>query len=100
MRWRPTPPKDLITARRMVGDSWEACRFEELRPGDVFRAVGPCGCFVNPSTGEVDEACIALVADHPIKNDMGQTGQAAGRGYGVPIDLFASMVELQRKGLS
>lgn len=84
----------------MIGDSWESCRIEELRPGDVFRAVGPDGRFVNPSTGEADDSCIALVADHPIKNDLGQTGQTAGRGYGVPVNLFASMAQLRLKVLS
>lgn len=100
MRWRPTPAEDLITARRLVGDSWEACRFDELQPGDVFQAVGPDGGFVNPTTGEDDDACIARVADFPVRNELGQTGQAAGRGWGVPINLYPSMAVLQRKGLS
>ncbi len=99
MKWRPTPEAELITARRMVGDGWEPCRFEELQPGDVFRAIAPDGSFVNPTTGLEDEACIALVLDPPRKLDpLGSDGQ--WYGYGVPIDLFPSVEELKRKGLS
>lgn len=99
MKWHPTPKANLITARRMSGDSWEACRLEDLRPGDVFRAVAPDGTFVNPTTGEEDEACIARVVDAPRKMDpLGSDGQ--WHGYGVPIDLFPSIEELKRKGLS
>jgi hypothetical protein len=101
VKWRPTPEKQRITARKFVGDAWIDCRMEDLQPGDIFRAVAPGGDLVDPCTNEPDEDAVALVIDWPIKNYNNQIGSLLGaRGYGVPIDLFPSMDELKRKGLS
>lgn len=101
MTWRPTPDAQLIMARRLVDERWIECLMQELRPGDIFRAVSPDGDLIDPATGEPDENMVALVTGHPIKNYNNQIGSLMGeQGYGVPIDVFASMDELKRKGLS
>jgi hypothetical protein len=101
MAWRPTPESQRIMARKLAGDSWVDVRMEDLRPGDVFKAVSPTGELIDPCSGEPDDEVIALVTDYPIKNHNNQIGSLLGeRGYGVPIDLFPSMDELKRKGLS
>lgn len=101
MKWRPTPERIRITARVLVGDSWDDRRMEDLQPGDIFRAVSPNGQFINPATHEIDNSCVARVADYPIKNYNNQIGPVLGaQGYGVPIDVYRSMAELKRKGLS
>lgn len=100
-RWRPTPPDITITARKLAGDGWVEIAMKDLAPGDIFRAVGPDGDLINPCTHEPDADCIARVLDYPIKNDMNQCGSLLGaQGYGVPVDVYASMDELRRKGLS
>jgi hypothetical protein len=102
MKWRRTPKEYLITALRLVGETWESCLLEELQPGDIFRAVSPfTGDFIHPETHEPDDACIARVNDLPIRNDNNRNGSLLGAvGYGVPIQLYESMDDLKRKGLS
>lgn len=102
MNWKPCPKEYRITARRLVGNTWEDCDLVELKPGDIFRAVSPhTGQYIHPDTHEPDDACIARVNDLPIRNDNNQLGSLLGAvGYGVPITLFASTDDLKRKGLS
>lgn len=102
MKWKPTPKEYRITARRLIGETWEDCQLVDLRPGDIFRSVSPfTGEFIHPDTHEPDDACIARVNDLPIRNDNNCNGSLLGAvGYGVPIDLYASMDDLKRKGLS
>ena len=101
MKWRPTPEKILIKARKLAGDGWVDVLMQDLLPGDVFRAIAPDGEVVHPVSGEPDDKVVALVTDHPIKNYNNQIGSLLGaQGYGVPIEVFESMGELKRKGLS
>lgn len=101
MKWRPTPDSILIKARKLAGDEWVTIEMKDLRPGDIFRAIAPDGGVIHPVTGEPDDVVVALVTDHPIRNDLNQIGSILGaRGYGVPIEVFPSMDELKRKGLS
>lgn len=101
MKWRPTPKSQLITARRLVGKTWEDCLMQELQPGDIFRSVLPDGTIINPASEEADEVCVARVCDFPIRNDNNQIGSLNGaEGYGVPIEVFDSIEVLNRKGLS
>lgn len=101
MKWQPTPKSRLITACKLIGETWEACPMEDLQPGDIFRAISPDGVTINPVTHEPDENCIARVFEHPIRNYNNQNGSAWGaEGYGVPMELFASFEDLNRRGLS
>lgn len=101
MKWRPTPEKQRITARKFAGDAWVDIRMEDLQPGDIFRAVSPSGDLIDPCSGEGDRDAVSLVTDWPIKNYNNQIGSLLGaQGYGVPIERFESMDELKRKGLS
>lgn len=101
MKWRPTPEKILIKARKMVDDGWVDVLMQDLQPGDIFRAIGPDGDAIHPCSCEPDDLVVALVTDHPIKNHNNQIGSLFGaQGYGVPIEVFSSMDELKRKGLS
>lgn len=101
MKWRPTPEKILIKARKLAGDGWVDVLMQDLQPGDVFRAIGPDGDVIHPCSGESDDQVVALVTDYPIKNYNNQIGSLLGaQGYGVPIEVFPSIDELNRKGLS
>ncbi len=101
MKWRPTPEKILIKARKLAGDGWVDVLMQDLEPGDVFRAIAPDGGIIHPCSGEPDAEVISFVTDYPIRNYNNQIGSLLGaQGYGVPIEVFASMDELKRKGLS
>jgi len=101
VRWRRTPERILIRARKLAGDGWIDIEMSDLLPGDVFRAVAPDGEVIHPVSGEPDGDVIALVTDFPIKNYNNQIGSLLGaQGYGVPIEVYPSMDELNRKGLS
>lgn len=101
MKWRPTPKSRLITALRRIGETWEACLMAELQPGDIFRAVDANGNTINPATHELDDDCVARVHDFPIRNDNNCNGSIFGaEGYGVPMELFRSIDDLKRRGLS
>lgn len=98
-KWCPTPEDELVTARRMVGDSWEACRIENLRKGDVFMCVSPDGDFVHAHTLEADEESVAMACDDAVKMDpLGSMG--TWYGWGVACEVYASFDELKARGLS
>lgn len=99
-RWKPTPQAELMIAHRLAGDAWTPCRYDELQPGDIVRVETPEGERVNPVTLEPDDACVAIVKAHPFKNDLGQTGNPPGQGYGVEMRVYASIDDLNQKGLS
>lgn len=100
MAWRETPPGMLIKGLRLVGDSWEQCSFDEMRPGDIVRMISPDGDAIHPHTEEPDADCVSLVDGYPIKNDLGQAGKNPGFGYAVSITVFPSIHELNKRGLS
>jgi hypothetical protein len=96
-KWHPTPPDEVITAERLVGEGWSPCRYQDLRKGDIFRSRDPDGNLINQITLDEDENAVAIVLDDPIKNDpLGSNGQ--WYGYGVPCTVFESLGELKKQG--
>ncbi len=101
MKWRPTPESRRIVARRLDGDRWVDTPMKDLHPGDIFRCVFPDGTVIHPCTHEPDDVVVCKVTDLPIKNINNQIGSIMGaEGYGVPIELYESMDDLNKRGLS
>lgn len=101
MAWKPVAPENKITARKYVGDAWVDVEMKDLLPGDIFKAVDPRGEVIDPCTNEPDDDVVALVTGYPIRNDNNQIGSLMGEvGYGVPVEVFESMSDLQKRGLS
>lgn len=98
MAWRPTKPEEKILARKLDG---QTCEFKDLRPGDVFHAIAADGHAIHPHTEEPDDEAVARVTGYPIQNVDNCNGSLLGAvGWGVPIEVYPSMDELKRKGLS
>lgn len=94
MHWKRTPKADLITALRLVDGAWEPCLYEQLRSGDIFRAVDPAGQQINPLTFDPDASIVSIVESSPVKA-YAQDG-LQGHGFAIEITTYESLVDLRR----
>lgn len=88
MSWERTPKDRRLTAQRLVDGFWETCEYEDLKPGDIFRAVDTDGNFVNPMAEDNDDV-VAVVVEPPVRA-LAQDG-LLGEGFAVMIDIYDTL---------
>lgn len=95
MAWKPTPVE-----RRIVAERWpdgERVDYDELRPGDIFRAVSPEGEYVDPFSFEPSESVsIARAMPQKLTADVQRQGYLLDsqiEGFCLEVDTYETLAD-------
>lgn len=91
--WQPTPAERLILAEKWPNG--ERVRYDQLKPGDIFRSISPDGEYINPCTFEPSE-CVNIAREMPqrLSEDIQAEGYCLNsgvEGYCLYVDTFESL---------